>query len=61
MDLFQIGKGGCILSPSLFNFYAEYIMQHAGLNEAQAAIKLVGKNINSLRYVDDTTLTVESK
>ena len=57
-DWFQIGKGvcqGCILSP-LFNFYAEYIMRNAGLEEAQAGIKIVVKNINNLRYVDDTTL-----
>ena len=59
MDWFQIGKGvcqGCILSPCLFNLYAEYITWNTGLNEAQARIKSVGRNINNLRYVDDTTL-----
>ena len=63
-DWFQIGKGvhqGCILSPSLFNFYAEYVMRNAGLEEAQAGIKIAGRNINILRYVDDTTLRAESK
>ena len=58
-DWFQIGKGacqGCILSPCLFNFYAEYIMRKAGLEEAQAGIKMAGRNINNLRYADDTTL-----
>ena len=58
-DWFQIGKGvrqGCILSPCLFNFYAEYIMRNAGLEEAQAAIKIAGRNINNLRYKGDTTL-----
>ena len=58
-DWFQIGKGlrqGCILSPCLFNFYAEYIMRNAELDEAQAAIKIAGRNINNLRYADDTTL-----
>ena len=58
-DWFQIGKGvrqGCILSPCLFNFYAEYIMRNAGLEEAQAGIKTAGRNINNLRYADDTTL-----
>ena len=63
-DWFQIGKGvhqGCILSPCLFNFYAEYIMRNAGLEEAQAGIKIVGRNINNLRYADDTTLMAESK
>ena len=63
-DLFQIGKGicqGCILSPCLFNFYAEYIMRNAGLDEAQAGIKIAGRNINNLRYADDTTLMAESK
>ena len=58
-DWFQIGKGvcqGCILSPYLFNFYAEYIMRNAGLDEAQAGIKIAGRNINNLRYADDTTL-----
>ena len=60
---FQIGKGlgqGCILSPCLFNFYAEYIMQNAGLNEAQAGIKIAGRNIINSRYADDTTLMTES-
>ena len=63
-DWLQIGKGvhqGCILSPSLFNFYAEYIMRNAGLDEAQARIKIARKNINNLRYADDTTLMTESK
>ena len=63
-DWFQIGKGvrqGCILSPCLFNFYAEYIMRNAGLEEAQAGIKNAGKNINNLRYADDTTLMAESE
>ena len=63
-DWFQIGKGvrqGCILSPCLFNFYAEYIMRNAGLEEAQAGIKIAGKNINNLRYADDTTLMEESE
>ena len=58
-DWFQIGKGvcqDCILSPYLFNFYAEYIMRHAGLEESQAGIKIAGRNINNLRYADDTTL-----
>ena len=58
-DWFQIGKGvyqGCILSPCLFNSYAEYIMRNAGLDEAQAGIKIAGRNINNLRYADDTTL-----
>ena len=62
-DWFQIGKEvcqGCILSFCLFNFYAEYIMRNAGLNEAQAGIKIAGRNINSLRYADDTTLMEES-
>ena len=57
-DWFQIGKGGCqgyILSPCLFNFYAEYIMRNAGMEETQAGIKIAGKNINNLRYTDDTT------
>ena len=61
---FQIGKGvrqGCILSPCLFNLYAEYIMRNARLDEAQAGIKIVGRNINNLRYGDDTTLMEESK
>ena len=64
MDWFQIGKGvrqGCILSPCLFNLYAEYIMRNAKLDEAQAGIKTSGRNINNLRYADDTTLMVESK
>ena len=64
MDWFQIGKGvrqGCILSPCLFNFYAEYILQNAGLDEAQAGIEIAGKNINNLRYADDTTLMAESE
>ena len=63
-DWFQNGKGeyqGCILSPCLFNLYAEYITQNAGLDEAQAGIKITGRNINNLRYADDTTLTAESK
>ena len=63
-DWFQIGKGvrhGCILSPCLFNFYAEYIIWNTGLEEAQAGIKIAGKNINNLRYADDTTLMAESK
>ena len=62
MDWFQIGKGVCqgsILSPCLFNLYAEYIMQNAGLDEAQAGIKIVGGNINNLRYADNTTLMAE--
>ena len=61
-DWFQIGKGvhqGCMLSPCLFNLYAEYIMRNAGLEEAQAGIKIAGRNINNLRYVDDNTLTAE--
>ena len=64
MDWSQIGKGvhqGCILSPCLFNLYAEYIMRNAGLAEAQAEIKIAGRNINTLRYTDDTTLMAESK
>ena len=63
-DWFQIGKGehqGCILSPCLFNFYAEYTMQNTRLNEAQAGIKIPWRNINNLRYADDTTLMAESK
>ena len=62
MDWFQIGKGigqGCILSPCLFNLYSEYIMQNAGLDEVQAGIKIAGRNINNLRYADDTTLIAE--
>ena len=61
---FQIRKGvcqGCILSPCLFNLYAEYIMRNTGLNEAQAGIKIAGRNINNLRYADNTTLMAESK
>ena len=63
-DCLQIGKGvcqGCILSPCLFNFYAEYIMRNAGLEEAQAGIKIAGRNINNLRYADNTTLMAESE
>ena len=63
-DWFQIGKElcqGCILSPCLFNLYAEYIMQNAGLNEAKARIKIAGKNINNLRYADDTILMAKSE
>ena len=63
-DWFQIGKGvsqGCILSPYLFNFYAEYIMRNAGLEETQAGIKIAGRNIKNLRYADDTTLMAESE
>ena len=63
-DWFQIGKGvrqGCILSPCLFNFYPEYLMRNAGLEEAQAGIKIARRNINNLRYADDTTLMVESE
>ena len=63
-DWFQIGKGvcqGCILSPCLFNLYAEYIMRNAGLGETQAGIKIAGRNINHLRYADDTTLMAESE
>ena len=63
-DWFQIGKGvrqGCILSPCLFNLYAEYIMQTAGLDEAQAGIKIAGRNINNFIYADDTTLMAESE
>ena len=63
-DWFQIGKGlcrGCILSPCLFNFYAEYIMRNAGLEEAQAGIKIARRNINNLRHADDTTLMAESE
>ena len=64
MDWFQIGKGvfqGCILSPCLFNLYAEYIMQNVGLDEAPAGIKIARRNINNLRYADDTTLMAESE
>ena len=63
-DWFQIGKGvrqSCILSPCLFNLYADYIVRNAGLDEAQAGIKIAGRNINNLRYTDDTTLTAESE
>ena len=63
-DWFQIGKGvgqGCILSPCLFNFYAEYIMRNAGLDEVQVGIKIAGRNTNNLRYADDTTLMAESE
>ena len=60
-DWFQIGKGVHILSPCLFNLYPEYIMRNAGLEEAQAGIKTVGRNINNLRYADDTTLMAESE
>ena len=63
-DWFQIGKGvhqGCILSPCLFNFYAEYIMRNPGLEEAQVGIKIAGRNTNNLRYADDTTLMAESE
>ena len=64
IDWFQIGKRvcqGCIFSPCLFNLYAEYIMRNAGLEEAQAGIQIAGRNINNLRYADDTTLMVESE
>ena len=64
MDWFQIGKGvcqGCILSPCLFNSNAEYILQNAGLDEAQTGIKIAVRNINNLRYADDTTLMAESE
>ena len=64
MDWFQIGKGvqqGCILLPCLFNLYAEYIMRNTGVEEAQAGMKIAGRNINNLRYADDTTLMAESK
>ena len=64
MDWFKIGKEvhqGCILSPCLFNLYAEYIMRNAGLEEAQARIKIAVRNINNLRYADDTTLIAESE
>ena len=63
-DWFQIGKGvhqGCISSPCLFHLYAVYIMRNAGLEEAQAGIKIAGRNINNLRYADDTTLMAESE
>ena len=64
MDWLQIGKSvcqGCILSPCLFNLYAEYIMQTAGLQVAQAGLKIAGRNIDNLRYADDTTLMAESE
>ena len=64
IDHFNIGKGvhqGCILSPCLFNFYAEYLMPNASLDESQAGIKTAGRNINNLRYADDTTLMAESE
>ena len=63
MDRFQIGKGVCqgVLSPGFFNLYAEYIMQNARLEEAQAEVKIARRNINNLRYVDDTNLMAESK
>ena len=63
-DWFKIGKGvhqGCILSPCLFNFYAEYLMRNAGLDEAQAGIKIAGRNINNFRYADDTNIMEESE
>ena len=61
LNVFEGVHQGCILSPGLFNFYAEYIMRNAGLGEAQAGIKIAGRNINSLRYADDTTLMPESE
>ena len=64
MDWFQIGKGvhqGCILSPCLFNLYAEYVIQNARLDEAQTGVKIAGRNINNLRYADNITLMAESK
>ena len=64
IDWFQIGEGvcqGCIFLPCLFNLYAEYIMRNAGLDEAQAGIKIASRNINNLKYADDTTLMAESK
>ena len=64
MDRFKIGKGvhqGCILSPCLYNFYAEHSMQNSGLDESQARIKIAGRNINTVRYVDDTILMTESE
>ena len=63
-DWFQIGKGvcqGCLLSPCLFNLYAEYIMRNTGLDKAHAGIKIAGRNINNLRYADDTTLMAENE
>ena len=64
IDWFQTGKGvcqGCILSPCLFNLYAKYLMRNVGLEETQAGIKIAGRNINNLRYADDTTLMAESE
>ena len=64
MNWFQIGKGehqGCVLSPCLFNLYAEYILWNAGMDEAQAGIKIAGRNINNLRYADNTTLRRRTK
>ena len=64
LDMVQVGKGvhqGCILSPCLFNLYAEYIMRNAGLDKAQAGIKIAGRNINNLRYADDNTFMAESE
>ena len=64
IDWFQIGKGvrqGCILSPCLYNLYAEYIMRNTGLDKAEAGIKIAGRNINNLKYADDTTLMAESE
>ena len=64
MDWFQIGKGvrqGCILSPCLFNFYAEYIMRNARLDEAQAGIEIAGRHINNLRYANETTIMAENE
>ena len=64
MDWFQIGKGvrqGCVLSPCLFNLYAKYIMRNAGLDGAQAGIEIAERNINNLRYADDTTLVAENE
>ena len=60
-DWFQIGKGGCILSPCLFNLYAEYTMRNAGLDEVQPGISIAGRNVNNLRYADDTTLMAKSE